>query len=101
MSEDKIEEDPIVDLWYSNWEQQCVEAIEAEPNYENQLLSEKELCSQQIWTSFQTTASAISQLYKGSLLGFFFQFLTTTQKKSHVHVNNFSLSLKNSLSLFT
>lgn len=67
MSEDRSEEDPIMDLWYSNWEQQCVEALEAEPDYETQLHNEKELYSQQMWTSFQTTASAIAQLYKGEL----------------------------------
>lgn len=54
-----------MDLWYSNWEQQCVEALESEPDYENQLHNEKELYSQQMWTKFQTTASAIAQLYKG------------------------------------
>ncbi|XP_043527670.1 UPF0472 protein C16orf72 homolog [Frieseomelitta varia] len=64
MSEDRSDEDPLMDLWYSNWEQQCVEALETEPNYEMQLHNEKELYSQQMWTSFQTTASAIAQLYK-------------------------------------
>ncbi|KAL2740688.1 UPF0472 protein C16orf72 isoform X1 [Vespula squamosa] len=68
MSDDRSEDDPIMDLWYSNWEQQCVEALEAEPEYENQLHNVKEIYSQQMWTSFQTTASAIAQLYKGELL---------------------------------
>lgn len=65
MSDDRSEDDPIMDLWYSNWEQQCVEALESEPDYESQLHNEKELYSQQMWTKFQTTASAIAQLYKG------------------------------------
>ncbi|OXU29840.1 hypothetical protein TSAR_010368 [Trichomalopsis sarcophagae] len=65
MSEDRSDEDSIMDLWYSNWEQQCVEGIQAEPDYEGQLQGEKELYSQQIWSSFQTTATAIAQLYKG------------------------------------
>lgn len=65
MSDDRSEDDPIMDLWYSNWEQQCVEALESEPDYENQLHNEKEIYSQQMWTKFQTTASAIAQLYKG------------------------------------
>lgn len=68
MSDERSDDDPIMDLWYSNWEQQCVEAIEAEPDYENQLHNEKELYSQQIWTGFQTTASAIAQLYRGEAL---------------------------------
>ncbi|XP_046814695.1 UPF0472 protein C16orf72 homolog isoform X2 [Vespa crabro] len=67
MSDDRSEDDPIMDLWYSNWEQQCVEALEAEPEYENQLHNVKEIYSQQMWTSFQTTASAIAQLYKDSV----------------------------------
>lgn len=71
MSEDRSDEDPIMDLWYSNWEQQCVEALETEPDYENQLHNEKEIFSQQIWTGFQTTASAIAQLYKGKINSFF------------------------------
>ncbi|XP_060827851.1 HUWE1-associated protein modifying stress responses [Bombus pascuorum] len=69
MSEDRSEEDPLMDLWYSNWEQQCVEALETEPDYETQLHNEKELYSQQMWTSFQTTASAIAQLYKDRMQG--------------------------------
>lgn len=66
MSDDRIDEDPIMDLWYSNWEQQCIEAIEAEPDYERQMHAEKERLSQQLWTDFQTTASSIAQLYKGN-----------------------------------
>ncbi|XP_043282835.1 UPF0472 protein C16orf72 homolog [Venturia canescens] len=69
MSDERSDDDPIMDLWYSNWEQQCVEAIEAEPDYENQLHNEKELYSQQIWTGFQTTASAIAQLYRDRTQG--------------------------------
>ncbi|XP_051170757.1 telomere attrition and p53 response 1 protein [Leptopilina boulardi] len=64
MSDDRSEEDPIMDLWYSNWEQQCVEAIEAEPDYENQLHNQKEFYAQQIWSGFHSTATAIAQLYK-------------------------------------
>lgn len=57
-----------MDLWYSNWEEQCVESIESEVDYEHQLHNEKELNSQQMWSKFQTTASAIAQLYKGENL---------------------------------
>ncbi|KAG5309070.1 UPF0472 protein C16orf72 like protein [Trachymyrmex septentrionalis] len=71
MSDDRSEDEPLMDSfnWYSNWEQQCVEALESEPDYENQLHNEKELYSQQMWTKFQTTASAIAQLYKDRTLG--------------------------------
>lgn len=70
MSDDRSEDDPIMDLFYSSWEQDCCESIESEPDCESQLHNEKELYSQQMWTSFQTTASAIAQLYKGD---YFFQ----------------------------
>ncbi|XP_014207945.1 UPF0472 protein C16orf72 homolog [Copidosoma floridanum] len=60
MSEDKSDED----FWVSNFEQQYVDTISAEPDYENQLHNEKELYCQQIWSNFQTTATAIAQLYK-------------------------------------
>jgi len=70
MNDDRSEDDPIMDLWYSSWEQQCVEAIESEPDCESQLHNAKELYSQQMWMSFQTTASAIAQLYKGICLCF-------------------------------
>jgi len=68
MNDDRSEDDPIMDIWYSSWEQQCVEAIESEPDCESQLHNAKELYSQQMWMSFQTTASAIAQLYKGICL---------------------------------
>lgn len=63
MSEDR-EEDSLMDYWYTNWEQQCLAAIEAEPDYEAQLHNQKEIFTQEIWSGFQTTASAIAQLYK-------------------------------------
>ncbi|KAH0540416.1 UPF0472 protein C16orf72 homolog [Cotesia glomerata] len=69
MSDDRSDEDQIMDLWYSNWEQQCIATIESEPDYESQLHNEKEIYSQQIWTGFQTTASAIAQLYKDRTQG--------------------------------
>lgn len=65
MGDDRSDDDPIMDLWYSNWEQQSVEEIESQPDYESQLHNENAIYSQQIWTGFQTTASAIAQLYKG------------------------------------
>ncbi|XP_044006918.1 UPF0472 protein C16orf72 homolog isoform X1 [Aphidius gifuensis] len=63
MSEDR-EEDSLMDFWYTSWEQQCVAAIEEQPDYETQLHNQKEIFTQEIWSGFQTTASAIAQLYK-------------------------------------
>jgi hypothetical protein len=66
MNEDRDkEDDPIVDFWIANWEQQCVEHLESEPDYEGQLQSERDLAHQKVWVSFQNTATAIAQLYKG------------------------------------
>lgn len=69
MNDDRSEDDPIMDFWYTNWEQQCAEALEAEPDCEGLLHNEKEVYSQQMWANFQTTASAIAQLYKDRTLG--------------------------------
>lgn len=66
MNEDRDkEDDPIVDFWIANWEQQCVQHLESEPDYEGQLQSERDLAHQKVWFSFQNTATAIAQLYKG------------------------------------
>lgn len=70
MNEDRDkEDDPIVDFWITNWEQQCVEHLESEPDYEGQLQSERDLANQKVWVSFQNTATAIAQLYKDRLQG--------------------------------
>ena len=74
MNEDRSDEDPVMDLWYSNWEQQCVESIETQPNFETLLDTERELYSQRMWSHFQTTATAIAQLYKGNLVYIIFIF---------------------------
>ena len=66
MNEDRDKEDePFVDLWTSNWEQQCVQHLESEPDYEGQLQSERDLANQKVWFSFENTATSIAQLYKG------------------------------------
>jgi len=69
MNEDRDrDDDSIVDFWIANWEQQCVEHLESEPDYEGQLQSERDLAHQKVWFSFQNTATAIAQLYKGDNL---------------------------------
>lgn len=70
MNEDRDrEDDPFRDLWISNWEQQCVEQLESEPDYERQLQSERDLTNQKVWISFQNSATAVAQLYKDRLQG--------------------------------
>lgn len=76
MSEDR-EEDSLMDFWYTSWEQQCLAAIEEQPDYETQLHNQKEIFTQEIWSGFQTTASAIAQLYKGKILFFFLQIINS------------------------
>ncbi|GLG94134.1 UPF0472 protein C16orf72-like protein [Gryllus bimaculatus] len=70
MNEDRDrEDDPFRELWISNWEQQCVEQLESEPDYERQLQSERDLTNQKVWISFQNSATAVAQLYKESSEG--------------------------------
>ncbi|XP_046399189.1 UPF0472 protein C16orf72 homolog [Ischnura elegans] len=70
MSEDRErEEDPLLDIWITNWEQQCLQHIENEPEYEVLLQSERDLVNQKAWSQFQNTATAIAQLYKDRMQG--------------------------------
>lgn len=65
MSEERDrEEDPLVDLWIANFEQQCSEHLESEPDSEGQLQAERERAIHNNWLLFQNTATAIAQLYK-------------------------------------
>jgi len=71
MSEDRDREDePFMDIWLASFEQQCYEHIENGPDYEGQLQSERDIANQRNWLSFQNTATAIAQLYRGSFLPF-------------------------------
>lgn len=68
MSEERErEEDPLVDLWLANWEQQCAEHLESQPDCEGQLQAERDRSIHNNWLLFQNTATAIAQLYKGTL----------------------------------
>lgn len=70
MSEDRdLEEDSLMDIWATNYEQQCLQQIESEPDYEAQLQSERDLANQKVWFMFQNTATSIAQLYKDRLQG--------------------------------
>uniref|UniRef100_A0ABD2XM20 Uncharacterized protein n=1 Tax=Trichogramma kaykai TaxID=54128 RepID=A0ABD2XM20_9HYME len=63
-NEERSDEEALVDMWYSQWEEQSVQSIESEPDYETQLHNEREYYTGQLWATFQTSATAISQLYK-------------------------------------
>ncbi|ERL89701.1 hypothetical protein D910_07064 [Dendroctonus ponderosae] len=57
------------EIWLSGWEQQCCEAIQNQPAYEQSLAAENEYFQRRVWTSFQDSATAIAQLYRDCLLG--------------------------------
>nr|CAH7743037.1 unnamed protein product [Callosobruchus chinensis] len=50
--------------WLNSWEQQCSDAMEEQPNYEQSLISECSNSHSKIWSSFQESASAVAQLYR-------------------------------------
>ena len=52
--------------WLSSWEQQAVDGWESDSSLEERIQVENEKSKQKLWTSFQNSASSISQLYKGS-----------------------------------
>lgn len=47
-------------------EEQYIEAIERQPNYENQYLSERDASVRNIFHNFQESATSIAQLYRGN-----------------------------------
>lgn len=53
------------DGWLANIEEQYLQAIEAQPDYERQYIHERDTASRNIWASFQESATSIAQLYKG------------------------------------
>ncbi|XP_022200928.1 UPF0472 protein C16orf72 homolog [Nilaparvata lugens] len=61
------DEDSLSDVWFTNWEQQCMQHLDSEPEYEGQLNSERDLSTQKAWYSFQNAAASIAQLYKDRL----------------------------------
>jgi hypothetical protein len=49
---------------YSNYERQCIEQVETQPDFDEQA-EEKEQAVQRLWNAFQNAAMACAQLYKG------------------------------------
>lgn len=56
------------DTWLSSWEQECANAIDEQPNHEQSLISENNNAQTKIWSSFQDSATAVAQLYRGELI---------------------------------
>lgn len=53
--------------WLNGWEQQCVESIEGQPDYEQSLNAESDNSTTKIWNGFQESATHIAQLYRGKI----------------------------------
>lgn len=53
------------ETWLTNWEKQCTNAIQEQPDYEQQLMAECDSSHTRIWNSFQDSATAVAQLYRG------------------------------------
>ena len=61
----KKDDDHMSDRWLSNWEQKTVDGWDSDSSLEERIQNENDRCKQKLWTSFQTSASSISHLYKG------------------------------------
>lgn len=59
------DKDNAEDGWLAQIEEQYLQAIGAEPDYERQYISEREHTMRNIWGSFQESATSIAQLYRG------------------------------------
>lgn len=67
MNEDRDRDDESLgDLWFTNWEQQCIQHLDNETDYEGQVIHDRDLAIQKAWCCFQNSATSIAQLYKGT-----------------------------------
>lgn len=60
------------DGWLANIEEQYLQAIDAEPDYERQYSDERDSSIQKVWGSFQESATSIALLYKGKYYQYIF-----------------------------
>jgi hypothetical protein len=63
--EERKDSDQLSDNWFSNFEDQCLEELEGEPDLAPTLEADREFAVQKLWLQFQNTATAIAQMYKG------------------------------------
>lgn len=56
--------------WLGAYEEEDVDELQQEPNLEEKLLTEKDLAEQHLFLTFQNSATAIAQLYKGMFTHF-------------------------------
>ncbi|XP_026473772.1 UPF0472 protein C16orf72 homolog [Ctenocephalides felis] len=50
--------------WLTGWEQQCIEAVQNETDYEEVLNSQTDTVQRNVWSAFQDSATAVAQLYR-------------------------------------
>lgn len=51
--------------WLTGWEQQCINSCDEQPDYEQIFVKETDSTHRTVWTTFQDSATAIAQLYRG------------------------------------
>lgn len=54
------------DDWIGSYDEQYLQAIDAQPDYERQYLTERDDSIRNVWGSFQESATSIAQLYRGT-----------------------------------
>lgn len=63
--DDHKDTDHLSENWLNDFEEECIEELENEPNMEDNLRRERECAVQKLWLQFQNSATAIAELYKG------------------------------------
>ncbi|GAB1602405.1 UPF0472 protein C16orf72 homolog [Argonauta hians] len=62
--EGQQQSDQLGENWLNHFESQCLQELDAEPNMEERLQSEREYAAQKLWSAFQNSATAIAQMYR-------------------------------------
>lgn len=75
------------DGWLSSIEEQYLQTIGAEPDYERLYQHERDTSQRSVWSSFQESATSIAQLYRGD---FFYFWLFNFR---HIHSTGLLVSL--------
>ena len=57
---------------FTNWEKQCIEQLESQPDVDERSALEKEQALQRLRNLFQNAATACAQLYKGNVSSRYF-----------------------------
>lgn len=66
--DDRQDSEQLSDNWFSNFEDECLEDLDTEPNMDARIQTEQEFANQKLWMAFQNSATSVAQLYKGKLI---------------------------------